>query len=67
MNTFRRFAVLVAVLSAAACSSSIPTGDELRTPEGRPSLSQQQPTPSSSATAADSAASRGGGNLMGGN
>lgn len=67
MNTFRRFAVLTAVLSVAACSSPVTPVDEAHT---RPSFTQDQLTPEHSSTttaAADSGANRGGGNLMGGN
>jgi hypothetical protein len=67
MNTFRRFAVLTAVLSAAACSSPVTYVDEAHT---YPGFAQDQPTPEHSSTTTapvDSVANRGGGNLMGGN
>lgn len=57
MNTLRRLAVLAALLSVAACSSPI-------TPSGEAHTADQ---PSSTTSAADSGAARGGGNLMGGN
>lgn len=57
MNTFRRLALLAVVLSTAACSSPITQADEAHTAD----------QPSSTTSAADSSASRGGGNLMGGN
>jgi hypothetical protein len=57
MNTLHRLAVLAALLCAAACSSPITQADEAHTAD----------QPSSTTSAADSSASRGGGNLMGGN
>ena len=60
MNTVRRFAVLAVVLSAAACSSSATAVDEVHTASVQPSFDNIAP-------ATDSAAYRGGGNLMGGN
>jgi hypothetical protein len=67
MNTFRRLAVLAALLSAAACSSSpTTTADEAHTAK-RPSFANEAVQASSSTTDADSSTSGRGGNLMGGN
>lgn len=59
MKTFHRLALLAVALGAAACSSPTTAVNEAHTAGVQPSFDN--------GTTADSSASRGGGNLMGGN